>query len=175
MALFLVSLSILFAASLVGYLVVRQRAARWVPEGTPPLPWGLWLSTLVLVISSGTMHGALLAIRGGRQQPATRALAATLALGILFLLTQVWNWWRMVAVDAVLPTGSLYGFTFYVLTVLHALHVVGGLVPLALTTAKSSRGAYSWADFQGVRLTGMYWHFLGVVWLVLFAVLELSR
>jgi heme/copper-type cytochrome/quinol oxidase subunit 3 len=97
-----------------------------------------------------------------------------LALGVAFLLVQTLNWWKMVAVDAVLATESLYAFTFYVLTGLHALHVVGGLIPLAITTWRSHRGAYSWADFQGVRQVGMYWHFLDAVWVVLFAVLLLA-
>ena len=174
MAIFLVSLSVLFAASLVGFLVVRHQAAQWVPAGTPPLPFGLWVATLSIVVASGTMQAAVVAIRRGKQRGATRALAATLALGIAFLVVQGLNWWKMVAVDAVLATQSLYAFTFYMLTVLHAIHVVGGLIPLAVTTARARGGAYSWADHQGVRLMGMYWHFLGVVWVVLFVALLLS-
>lgn len=175
MAIFLVSLSILFAASLVGVVLVRARSPQWVPPGTAPLPWGLWASTLVLVLSGASMQVAVSAIRRGHQRGSTRALAATLSLGIAFLLLQCFNWWRMLAVDAVLATRSLYAFSFYVLTALHALHVVGGVIPLTVTTLRSARGAYSWADFQGVRLVAMYWHFLDVVWLVLFAVLVLAR
>ena len=174
MTIFLISLSVLFAASIVGYLLVRLRSPQWVPPGTAPLPLGLWGSTLLILLSSVTMHGALLAIRGGKRDVSTRLLAATIVLGTTFLLLQGYNWWRMVAVDAVLATRSLYAFTFYMLTGLHALHVVGGLVPLGITTARAHRGAYSWADFQGVRLMVMYWHFLDVVWLVLFAVLVIA-
>ena len=174
MTLFLVSLSVLFAASIVGYLMVRVRAAQWVPPGTAPLPVGLWLSTLLLLLSSVTMHGAVLAIRGGKRETSTRLLGATMILGVAFLGSQIFNWWRMVAVDAVLATKSLYAFTFYMLTGLHALHVIGGLIPLVRTTWRAHGGAYSWADFHGIRLMAMYWHFLDVVWVVLFVVLQLA-
>jgi cytochrome c oxidase subunit 3 len=174
MTLFLISLSVLFAAAIAGYLLVRLRSAQWVPPGVAPLPLGLWASTLLLLVSSATMQGALLAIRGGKRETCARLLLATLALGAGFLLVQIYNWWKMVAVDAVLATRSLYAFTFYMLTGLHALHVVGGLIPLSVTGWRARRGAYSWADFQGVRLMGMYWHFLGAVWLVLFFVLLMA-
>jgi cytochrome c oxidase subunit 3 len=174
MTIFLVSLSVLFAASIVGYLMVRVRSPQWVPPGTAPLPLGLWLSTFLLLLSSVTMHGAVLFMKGGKREASTRLLGATLGLGLAFLLCQIFNWWRMVAVDAVLATKSLYAFTFYMLTGLHALHVVGGLIPLVRTTWRAHRGAYSWADFHGIRLMAMYWHFLDAVWIVLFVVLHLA-
>ena len=174
MTIFLVSLSVLFAASVVGYLMVRLHSTQWVPPGTAPLPIGLWASTLLLLLSSVTMHGAVLFIRGGKREIATRLLVATFALGLAFLGMQIFNWWRMVAVDAVLATKSLYAFTFYMLTGLHALHVIGGLIPLARTSWRARKGAYSWADFQGIRLMAMYWHFLDAVWIVLFVVLQLA-
>jgi cytochrome c oxidase subunit 3 len=174
MTIFLVSLSVLFAASIVGYLMVRVRSPQWIPPGTAPLPMGLWLSTLLLLLSSITMHGAVLYIRGGKREASTRLLLATFTLGAAFLCSQTYNWWRMVTVDAVLATKSLYAFTFYMLTGLHALHVIGGLIPLARTAWRAHKGAYSWADFHGIRLMAMYWHFLDAVWIVLFAVLELA-
>jgi cytochrome c oxidase subunit 3 len=174
MTIFLISLSVLFAAAITGYLLVRLRAAQWVPAGVEPLPSGLWASTVLLLVSSATMHGAVLAIGRGKRNASTRLLQATMALGIAFLFLQAFNWWRMVALNNVLATRSLYAFTFYMLTGLHALHVIGGLIPLAVTAARARRGAYSWADFEGVRLMAMYWHFLGAVWLVLFVVLLLA-
>ena len=174
MALFLISLSVLFAAAIAGYLLVRLRSPQWVPPGVAPLPASLWASTLLLLISSATMQGALLAIQGGKRDACARLLLTTLALGAAFLAVQTFNWWKMVAVDAVLATQSLYAFTFYMLTGLHALHVIGGLIPLGVTAWRARGGAYSWADFQGVRLMGMYWHFLGAIWLVLFFVLLMA-
>ena len=66
---------------------------------------------------------------------------------------------------------SLYAYLFYVLTGLHAAHVIGGLVPLVVVTVNSAYGRYSSVFSAGVRQIAIYWHFLGVVWLVLFAVI----
>ena len=69
---------------------------------------------------------------------------------------------------------NLYGFLFYLLTGLHALHVVGGLVPLAVTTARAWQGKYTAVAHAGVEHVALYWHFLDVIWLVLFGVLVLT-
>jgi heme/copper-type cytochrome/quinol oxidase subunit 3 len=82
------------------------------------------------------------------------------------------NWFAYV-VRSVSSAASLYAFGFYVLTGLHALHVIGGLVPLGITTAHARRGAYTASSHAGVDFIAMYWHFLGAVWLVLFVVLYL--
>lgn len=167
---FLASLTMLFAASLVGYLVVRARAETWRPEGVPNLPAGLWVSTAVIVLCSVAIHRAVVAIRNGRQQALVAALLATLALGVGFLVLQAFNWLQLWVAD-VTPRRGLYGFTFYVLTGLHAVHVVGGLVPLAFTIWRAVRGRYTWAAHTGVRTVAMYWHFLDVVWIVMFIAL----
>jgi heme/copper-type cytochrome/quinol oxidase subunit 3 len=65
----------------------------------------------------------------------------------------------------------LYAITFYMLTGLHAAHVLGGIGALAVVLVRAWRGDYGWAWFPGVRHLATYWHFLGVVWLVLFATL----
>ncbi|HET9929853.1 MAG TPA: cytochrome c oxidase subunit 3, partial [Polyangiaceae bacterium] len=65
-------------------------------------------------------------------------------------------------------------YTFYVLTGLHAAHVVGGFVPAGIVFARARRREYSSSRHEGVLLCTQYWHYLGVVWLALFLVLELS-
>jgi len=171
MWLFLASLSILFAGSLVGYLVVRLRAPEWPPPGSPSLPSGLWLSTAVLVVLSVVLVLAQRAARGGRQEGLGRMLSASVVLAIAFLGAQVANWMRMAAADN-LPQQSLFTFGFYVLTFLHALHVLAGLVPLILVTLRARRNRYNAADNEGVQLMAMYWHFLALVWLAILAVLS---
>jgi len=88
MRLFLLSLSVLFAASIVGILVIRMRAAVWPPEGAPPVPAGLWLSTLLILASSATM--GLVQKTAARQQLAGsfRYLLATDLLALLFLVKE---------------------------------------------------------------------------------------
>ena len=95
-------------------------------------------------------------------------------LALAFLASQVLNWG--LAVVARMPPGvSIYATTFYLLTGLHAVHVVGGLGPLVLVTARARRGAYWPTRHAGVTYITIYWHFLGAVWLLLFAVLWTGR
>ncbi|MFH1279600.1 MAG: heme-copper oxidase subunit III [Candidatus Eisenbacteria bacterium] len=174
MTLFLASLSVLFLASLAGYMIIRLRAPEWPPEGTPPLPFGLVWSTVALLASSFTMHRALKGAREGTARCLKGGLTATLLLGLLFLILQLLNW-RALQANSVTAQRDLYGFTFFLLTVLHAVHVIGGIAGLLRTTAKAYAGAYTPERHEGVVLVSMYWHFLDVVWLVLFAVLYVGN
>ena len=70
-----------------------------------------------------------------------------------------------------LPTDSLYAWTFYVLTALHALHVLGGLPPMLIVTVRALRMGYGPSDHRGLVYCAMYWHFLDAVWIVLYAIL----
>ncbi|MGE0710878.1 MAG: heme-copper oxidase subunit III [Planctomycetota bacterium] len=170
MAWFLASLGVLFAAGVVGYLAVRVPAPDW-GAGLPPLPRGLYASTAVLLASSATMHLALRGAQAGRPGVLNGGMLATTGLGALFLALQCLCW-RELYVHAGSPgVHTLYGMTFYFLTMLHAVHVVGGLLPLVYTSARALRGRYGPEQHLGVRLCAMYWHFLDVVWLALFVVL----
>jgi cytochrome c oxidase subunit 3 len=169
MRLFLLSLGILFGACLIGYLVVRFRAEQWPPPGSPELPSGLWLSTAILVVLSMLLVVAGRSSRAGSANAARAQLAAATALGIAFLGAQVSNWMGMAGGDAE-PRLSLFAFGFWVLTFLHAVHVVGGLIPLMLTTMRIGPGRYS-GDPEPVELVASYWHFLGITWIVIFVVL----
>ncbi|MBN2082788.1 heme-copper oxidase subunit III [bacterium] len=167
---FIAALSMLFAASLAGYVVIRLRAPEWPPPGAAPIPFGLYFSTLILIGSSLTLHGALDSARKNRQALLRWMLGGTLALGIAFLISQAIAWSTMLGAQAG-HEPNLYSFTFFVLTMLHGAHVLGGLIPLAITTYKGSRGMYN-ADWHlPLRLMSMYWHFLLVVWLVMFLVM----
>jgi len=170
--LLLLSLSVLFISSIIGFIVIRARAEVWPPPGVPDLPAGLWLSTLVIAASSAAMWRGQKAIAEGRRQALTTALLITFLLGLMFLVNQTVNWFTYIA-RGIGTAANLYAFGFYMLTGLHALHVIGGLVPLAITTARARRGAYSRASHAGVVHMAMYWHFLGAIWLVLFVVIYL--
>lgn len=167
---FLASLGMIFLSTLAGYAYIRLDAPEWPPAGAPPLPRGLWLSTILLVLSSATVHAALVGARADRQRLVRAGLLATAVLGLGFLACQGAAW-AVLAERMPLTTATQYSFTFYLLTVLHAVHVVGGLGPLALTTAKGLRGRYGPADRTGVTLIAIYWHFLDVMWLLVFTTL----
>ena len=140
----------------------------------PALPPELWLSTVILLASSGSMQWALVAGRAGDQGRLKVAMAATTALGLVFLLVQGWCWVAWAGPMQVALGETDYAFlltSFFVLTGLHALHVVGGLVAVGIVTARAMSGRYTPRAHAGVVYTAMYWHFLGAVWLVLFATL----
>jgi cytochrome c oxidase subunit 3 len=97
-------------------------------------------------------------------------LALTFVFGVLFLANQAWNWSSLVAANMTAKV-NLYGFTFYLLTGLHAAHVIGGLIPLGIVALRARAGRYSPAAYGGVEYTRMYWHFLGGVWIAMFVLL----
>ena len=171
MWLLLASLSMLFGAILVGFLVLRGRAEQWPPPGSPPLPPGLWVSTALLVILSAVLVLAERGARSGHGAIRDRMLAVAVLLAVAFLAAQTANWMRMTEYS-VLPDQSLFVWFFYVLTILHAGHVLCGLVPLALVAVRSRAGRYAEGDSEAVHLVGMYWHFLLATWIAIFAVLS---
>jgi len=167
---FLATLTVLFVAAIVGYLVVRLKATDWPPPGMPRLPSGLWLATAALVAGSVTIDRAHRAIRRGERTLCTRWLLATTVLALVFLSVQSWNWWGLIRLHLT-AASNLYAFTFFMLTGLHAAHVVGGVVLLLVVLARSLRGRYGSGRYGGVTYAAMYWHFLDAIWLLLFAVL----
>ena len=172
MWLFLASLAMLFGGCLVGFVVIRVRAPEWPPAGSPALPSEFWLSTVLLVVISALLVVAERAADEGSSTRLTRTLSAATALGVAFILSQVAGWARLAGASE-LPQNNLYLFGVYVLSFLHVLHVAGGLVPLVWVALRSRGGRYTPTDHEGVTATAMYWHFLGVVWLGILAVLTL--
>ena len=165
------SLSMLFAASIVGYLITRSQNDIWKTATMPGLPRGLVVSTLVLAALSVTMHRALRAVRENAFERLQRALMLALFFGVAFVLVQALNWRAMFAATLATDARTLYGFTFYMLTGLHALHVIGGFVPLYIAINKAKRREYSSSNHEGVKLCTQYWDYLGVVWCILLGVL----
>lgn len=172
MWLFLASLAMLFGGCLAGFLVIRIRAPEWPPSGSPSLPTAFWISTVLLAMVSALLVAAEKAADRGEAARLTRMLSASAALGAAFVLSQV-SGWATLAGASELPQNNLFLFGVYVLSFLHVLHVLGGLIPLVWTAIRSRAGRYTAADHEGVTATAMYWHFLGVVWLGILAILVL--
>ena len=176
MWIFLVSLGMVFAAVVVAYVVVRLQLVSeddWKPEGAPGLGWLLVLSTVLLIGASCTLWGGSVAARNGRVGRTVGAwMLASCILIVGFLVNQTFAWIDLWRANLVFDE-SLYAWTFYILTGLHALHVIGGLGPLVLTTHNVFLGRYGKeaTSRAGLVYCGMYWHFLDAVWLVLYVVL----
>ncbi len=170
MWIFLIALAVLFVSVILGYVVVRvDNGADFIPVGAPPPPQLLLVSTLLLLVSSVSVQGAVRAARAGDPRQGQR-MVLTVGLAFGFLALQAIAWWQL-AQQSLLPTDNLYAWTFYVLTALHAAHVLGGLPPMLIVTARALRGAYGPDDHRGIVYCAMYWHFLDAVWVVLYATL----
>lgn len=176
-ALFLSSLGVFFLASLSAFLIIRytvgsDRALSW-----DSLPWGLAFSTVAVVGVSLALHQAVRGVRRERQRPFRVWLGIAILLACLFLLSQGQGLAQLLMRHAAEFGGSggqLHGLMF-VLVLVHALHVVGGMIALAIVTLNAARGAYDHEKYWGVELCAGYWHFLDVVWIVMLAVFVISR
>ena len=165
------TLSMLFGASVVGYLITRSQNDVWKTASMPGLPLGLLASTLLLAALSAAMHVAKRAVRQNRFETLQRALSVALLLGLAFVIGQAQNWRSMYGAAIATDARTLYAFTFYMLTGLHAVHVIGGFVPLLVVLSKAKRREYSSSNHEGVKLCAQYWDYLGVIWLILLGVL----
>jgi heme/copper-type cytochrome/quinol oxidase subunit 3 len=175
MVVFIAILTVGFGATIVLYLFMRHMHKPWPPADFPALPASLWLSTLDIVCTSITVQGAVLAARRNDTTGLRRNLVATLILALGFLGLQSYAWytiWREMSAVAG-GIGSSYLTMFYIMTGLHAAHVIGGLVPLVIVTGNAYKGLYSSKKTAGVRFTAIYWHFLDIVWCVIFVVVYL--
>lgn len=167
MWLFLAALFMLFAAGLLGYVVIRsfpQNAALHFH-----LPAILWLSTAMVLGVSVALARALKKIRRERRPAFLRWVwvAMVLALGFLAVQTPVLVGLLLEHRSLRQKHVALYGLLFFLILV-HALHVVGGMVALVLVAVRGSRGVYDHEHYLPVRHAAMYWHFLDAVWLVMF-------
>jgi len=150
------TLSMLFGASVVGYLITRAQNDVWKTASMPGLPLGLVASTILLAALSIAMHLALRAVRQNRFETLQRALTVALLLGLAFVVGQAENWRSMYGAALATDARTLYAFTFYMLTGLHAVHVIGGFVPLLVVLGKAKRREYSSSNHEGVKLCGQY-------------------
>jgi len=172
MLLLLTSLGVLFGASLVAYAFTRAQNDVWRAPGMPPLPPVLWGSTGVILLVSAALEWALYKTRKNQLKRAARGVTCAWIFISAFTLCQVENWLSMRA--SISAHTTLYPFTFFFLTGLHAAHVLAGLVPLSVVTRRLRQGEYSSSRYDGFKFCVQYWHFLGVVWLILFASLKLA-
>ncbi|MFB9265363.1 cytochrome c oxidase subunit 3 [Bradyrhizobium erythrophlei] len=135
-----------------------------------PLPRLLWFNTGILVISSVALQWALTAARRDDNEGLFVGLLIGGASAMMFLTGQLVVWQQLKVAGYVVASNPANSF-FYLITALHGLHVLGGLVALGRTTAKVWRGAPMMQQRLSVELCAIYWHFLLLVWLVLLGLL----
>lgn len=161
--LFIVSILMLFAAMTSAYLV-RRAEGNWLEFDIPPV---FSYSTIVLVVSSLTMHWAYLAAKKDNFTSLKIAISVTFAFGIAFLVMQFEGWKSLVAQD-VYFVGNPAGSFMYVFTGLHAFHLISGLFVLLFALRATFRLKIHAKSLEQIEICASYWHFLDILWLYLF-------
>jgi cytochrome c oxidase subunit 3 len=167
----------MFAALSSAYVFRSTRAQQgWQAFSVPAM---LWVSTALILSSSATFEVARRALRRGAEALYRRWLIASLALGFGFLVAQLLAWRGLVGQGIYLATNPHSSF-FYLLTGLHALHLVGGVAGLSYLMLRARREATVANNERGKKLArvdavGLYWHFMDGLWVYLFALLFLWR
>jgi heme/copper-type cytochrome/quinol oxidase subunit 3 len=163
------SLSVLFGSSLIAVVVTRSTAKVWDAGDISLL--GLFPGTVLLLVLSAVMERARAQLAKNRQLGLQRMLWTAFALGLAFLAAQSLAFHRQFGGVMSPASDALPLFCFVLLVSLHALHVVGGLGALGLVLRRATRGDYSSSRRDGIDFAAQYFHFLGLVWLVLLGVL----
>ncbi len=165
MLLFIASEVMLFGSFFTAYFFVRMHAKVWPPPGFERPVYIAGINTIVLVSSSFTVHWALQSIKRGNRAGMQAGLLLTFLLGFTFLFTQALEYARI----GFAPRDNAFTTTFFCLTGLHGAHVMVGLTLLGIATVRAFRGHFSAEHHQGVEVPSIYWHFVDVMWIVVYS------
>jgi cytochrome c oxidase subunit 3 len=168
---FLVAESMIFLGLFTAFMIYRSTLPAWPPEGTPELELLLpGINTAVLIASSFVMHQGDVAIKKNDVAGLRFWYAITAIMGAAFLAGQAYEYAHL----AFGLTTNVFASSFYVLTGFHGLHVtVGLLLILAVLWRAQKKEHYSEHDHFGVEAAELYWHFVDVVWIILFTLVYL--
>ena len=188
MWIFLLSDTFIFGSFLTGYMTVRMSTT--VPWPNPSEVFALHIGetsvpllliaimTFVLISSSGTMAMAVNCAYRRDRVNAARLMFVTAAFGALFVGMQAFEWSKLI-VEGVRPWGNpmgaaQFGSSFFMITGFHGLHVTAGVIYLVVVALRLKRGRYERrGNYQIVEIAGLYWHFVDLVWVFIFALFYL--
>jgi cytochrome c oxidase subunit III len=186
MWIFLLSDTFIFGSFLTGYMSVRMAATdAWpIPSevfalsfGGDPIPLILIaIMTFILISSSGTMA---MAVNMGYRKDRNKTfwlMVATAAFGAMFVSMQAFEWTKLIVDEGVRPWGNpmgaaQFGSTFFMITGFHGLHVSAGVIYLLVIAFRVKNGFYEkrGGNYEIVEIAGLYWHFVDLVWVFIFA------
>jgi cytochrome c oxidase subunit 3 len=165
MLLFIISEVMVFGAFFTAYFFIRVvNGDQWPASGTelPKLVAGV--NTCILVSSSFTIHWALVSARRGNRFGLQAGMLTTFLLGLTFLFIQVNEYVHI----GFAPQDTAQATIFYGLTGLHGAHVFIGLTALLIVNIRAFRGHFTPQEHRGVEVPGIYWHFVDVMWVIVF-------
>ncbi len=181
MLLFITSEVMFFAGLFAAYFNVRANAPIWppnIPDTVPAEQYHLEIlplvgpATVLLILSSFTCQFAVWAIRRGDRTAFIRNIAVTFLIGIVFLLMQATDYVALGNEGITLSSGT-FGTTYFTLTGFHGAHVFGGAIMLGVVLYRGLAGQFSARHHDAVEAVSLYWHFVDVVWILLFSLLYL--
>ena len=173
----LAGLAMMFAGLTSGYVVSRTSQiveGDWLEFALPKI---FYASTAIVVIISLLLHFALVSIKNNRVSRSNLLLALATVLGLLFVVFQFMGW-NELKLSGIYFTGegsNTAGSWVYVITLLHVLHLIAGIIVLIVTFIKSNLGRYNSQEYLGIDLCATYWHFVDVLWVFLFIFLSIYR
>lgn len=172
MGLILLVVLMTFGALFGTYIVLAtNKALEWRPFN---LPFQIWISTALILVSSIDYELARKSLVQGNQIKARKWFIITAVVGMIFIASQVLAWFNLVN-QGYYATGNSYAGLFYILTAVHALHVVGGIISLVYIVLKTQTVTMDDEELLKrqwfTKVVGWYWHFIGVLWLILFLLL----
>jgi cytochrome c oxidase subunit 3 len=171
-ALILLVVGMTFAGLFAAYIVIAtNNVLEWRPFD---LPYQVWLSTILILLSSVTYHFGKIAVDRRQFGLARKWMFATTALSGIFIASQLIVWVQLRSLGFYMEGNPYTGF-FYILTVMHAIHVIGGIIALgivflSLEPASHSEAKAAWTASLA-NVVGWYWHFMGAIWIVMLALL----
>ncbi|UZR93684.1 cytochrome c oxidase subunit 3 [Chondrinema litorale] len=168
--LFMVSVVMIFA-SLTSAYIVRQGEGNWYIFDLPNI---FYISTVIIIASSVSMHWAYIEAKKDNFARLRIAAIVTAILGITFLVLQFYGWAQLVNIN-VYFVGNPSGSFVYVLTGLHGLHLISGVIVILYVLVQSLRYKIHSKNLLSIDLCATYWHFLDGLWIYLFVFLLLNR
>ena len=185
---FLLSDTFIFTCFLVGYMSVRMSTVEPWPNPSEVFALQAFgvsipllliaIMTIILISSSGTMAMAVNMGYQRRKEAATYLILVTALLGATFVGMQAFEWSKLILEEGVRPWTNpfgapQFGAVFFVVTGFHGLHVSAGVIYLLTIAFRIRRGKYDESNFEIVEITGLYWHFVDLVWVFIFALFYL--
>lgn len=170
---FLASEIMVFGGLISSFLLLRLGHGGWEAEAAH-VHWLIGsFNTLLLLTSSLMMIEALRNAEDGRRERTRLFLGATICLGLLFLGIKAYEY-SLEAGEGFVPSAGLFWSFYYLMTALHGLHVLGGVIAISWLLVMAMRGSLWPEHQQRVEFIGLYWHFVDIVWIFLFPLLYLS-
>lgn len=184
MWIFLLSDTFIFSIFLISYMNVRMSVTATWPN--PSEVFALTIAghhiplvliaimTFILITSSGTMAMAVNYAYQGNKKKTVYLMVTTALLGASFVGMQAFEWTKLIVEEGIRPWGNpmganQFGAAFFMITGFHGLHVSAGVIYLALIAKRVNQGKYDNKGYQIVEITGLYWHFVDLVWVFIFA------